>query len=262
MTMLTTALVALSLAQAKPEVVDVSAFRDKLLLLTDGKQHYVAVDGSNPVSENVFVSGDGKTFARAPSIGGGSSGTESWNVVMWDPRVRFGDTGPASIDMADSGKKYSVTCAKKTTPLTAVPAEDAKKLLAAASFVGPLWTRQAEKLLRDDTGVYYLVDRFRSKDPSDRRDFRVFAGLKGAMKQLPLKNIVDDSQGLILATKNGNLRLITGPEGKLEGKWVQGKTTTPLVEVDLSRFDTGRLIYMDLGPYSGQRLGTPCDDFM
>lgn len=262
MTMLTTAFIALALTQTRPDPVDVSAFRDKLLVLTDGKQHYVALELESSWHENTFSSPDGKTFSRLPVFGGGKNGTESWDVVFWDPRVRFGDTSAPSIAMADSGAKYSVTCGKKTVALTVVPAAEAKALLAQATFTEQLWTRKPEKLLRDDNGVYFLVDRYRAKDPADRRDFRVFSGHKGAMKQLPLKDIVDDHQGMVLATKTGNLRLVTGPEGKLEGKWIEGKKTVPLIEIDLDRFDTGRLIYMDLGPYSGQRLGTPCDDLM
>ena len=261
--MLTTLLIAVTLAQPKPETIDAAAFRDKLLVLTDGKNHYVALDPAAPYrSETTFSSGDGKVFTRIPLIGGGMNGTEQWGVSMWDPRVRHGGNSPASIDMQDSGKSYSVSCAKKVTPMTKVPAEEAKKLLAAATFIAPTWTRMPEKLLRDDTGVYYLVDRFRSKDDSDRRDFRVFAGQKGAMKQLPLKDVVDDAQGMILSTKNGNLRLITTTDGKFEGKWIVGKTTTVLVEVPLDNFNTARMVYMDLGPYSGQPLGTPCDHFM
>jgi hypothetical protein len=259
--MLTTLFVALTLAQPKPEPIDATSFREKLLVLTDGQGHYLALDPEAPYGETTFT-GDGKVFAKIPTMGGGKNGTEAWNVSCWDPRVRHGGNSPASIDMKDSGKFYSVTCAKKTTPLTALKAEDAKKLLASAKFTQPIWTRQPEKLLRDDNGVYYLVDRFRAADPGDRRDFRVFAGPKGTMKQLPLKDVVDDSQGMILSTKNGNLRLITTTDGKFEGKWIQDKVTTPLVEVPLDNYNTGRMIYMDLGPYSGQRLGTPCDDFM
>lgn len=261
--MLSTLLIALTLAQPKLQTIDAASFRDKLLVLTDGKNHFVALDPESPYnSETIFGSGDGKTFARIPVTGGGKSGTEAWTVSMWDPRVRNAGNSPASIDMQDSGKSYSVTCAKKVTPLTKVSADETKKLLATAAFNAPSWTRVPEKLLRDNTGIYYLVDRFRSRDDGDRRDFRVFAGQKGNMKQLPLKDVVDDAQGMIFSTKTGNLRLITTTDGKFEGKWIQGKAVTPLVEVPLDDLHTGRMIYMDLGPYSGQRLGTPCDDFM
>ncbi len=259
--MLTTLVVALTLSQPKVAPLDATAFRDKLQVLTDGQGHYIALDPEAPYGETTFT-GDGKVFAKIPVIGGGRSGSEQWSVAMWDPRVRYGNNSPASIEMKDSGKFYSVTCAKKTTPLTALPADAAKKLLATATFVPPTWTRMPEKLLRDDSGTYYLVDRFRSPEASDRRDFRVFAGPKGSMKQLPLKDVVDDEQGMILATRNGNLRLVTNTDGKFEGKWIQGKVTTPLLEVSLDSVNNGKMVYMDLGPYSGQRLGTPCDDFM
>lgn len=259
--MLTSLLVALTLAQPRPAPIDATAFREKLLVLTDGQGHYLALDPEAPSGETTFT-GDGKQFVQVVVSGGGRSGAESWSVSCWDPRVRHGGNSPASIDMKDSGQSYSVSCAKKTTALTPMPADAARKLLAGATFVEPTWTRLPEKLLRDDNGVYYLVDRFRAKEPSDRRDFRVFAGLKGAMKQLPLKDVVDDSQGMILSTKTGNLRLITTTDGKFEGKWIQNKVVTPLVEVPLDNYNTGRMVYMDLGPYSGQRLGTPCDDFM
>jgi hypothetical protein len=262
MALFSSAVLAMLLAQSKPVPSDVSEFREQLVLLTDEKGHYLAFDGARPFGNHLFYSSDGKTFSRVRHESGGKNGDESWNNSFWDPRVTTRSGSPGFVTMRESGAVYEVWCAKKSTRLKALSAEEGKKLLGAATFIEPLWTREPEKLLRDDTGVYYLVDRFRSFEDFDRRDFRVFSGMKGAMKQLPLKNIVDDQQGLILATKDGNLRLVTGLEGKFEGKWVQGSKVTPLVEVDLARFETGQLIYLDLGPYSGQRLGTPCDDFM
>lgn len=253
-------LIALTLAQT-PAPVDVSSFKDKLVLLTDGKGHYVAFDPATPYEATTSFYGDGKTFARIPIFSGGRSGSESWSMAFWDPRVRHSGNGPGTIEMKESGKKHVASCAKKDTELTVVPREESKKIVDAATFTDTTWTRQPEKLLRDDTGVYYLVDRFRSREPSDRRDFRVFVGHKGAMKQMPLKEIVDDTQGMVLATKTGDLRLVTKGD-KFEGKWIVGKKQTSLVEVNLDNFDTVRMVYLDLGPYSGQRLGTPCDDFM
>lgn len=253
-------LIALTLSQA-PAPIDATPFKDKLVMLTDGKGHYVAFDPERPYDDVTTFYGDGKTFARVPVFSGGRNGEESWSMAFWDPRVRHNGNGPGTVEMRDGGKRHLATCAKKETALSVVPEAEVKKLVAAASFTEPTWTRQPEKLLRDDTGVYYLVDRFRSREQGDRRDFRVFVGHKGAMKQMPLKEIVDDRQGLILATKNGDLRLVTKGD-KLEGKWIKGKKETALVEVTFDDYDTARMIYVDLGPYAGQRLGTPCDDFM
>jgi hypothetical protein len=255
-------LLAVIVSQApNQEPVDVSAVKDKLLVLHDGQGHYVAVDPDAPYGGNAFV-GNGKVFYKLRAMGGGKMGTESWSVSCWDPRVRHGSNSPASIEMKDSGKSYEISCGKKTTPVSPLPADEAKKLLADAKFFGFLWTRLPERLLRDDTGVYYLVDRLRTEEGNDRRDFRVYAGKRGEMKQLPLKDVVDDVKGLIFATKDGSLRLVTSTDGKPEGKWIKGKKSVELTEVPLDNFETARLVYMELGPYAGQRLGTPCDDIM
>ncbi len=253
-------LVALTLCQT-PAAVDTAAYKDKLQFLTDGKSHYVAFLPSKPYDSATSFYGDGKTFAQIPVFAGGRNGEETWSMSFWDPRVQHSGNSPASVEMRDAGKRHLVTCAKKESELKVVAEDERKKLLDAATFTERTWTRLPEKLLRDDTGTYYLVDRFRSKEAGDRRDFRVFVGKKGAMKQLPLKDIVDDSQGLILATKNGDLRLVTRGD-KLEGTWIKGKERVALVEVDLNNYDNARMVYIDLGPYAGQRLGTPCDDFM
>jgi hypothetical protein len=198
---------AASLAQA-PSPLDAGAFLDSLRLLTDGQGHYVAYDPERPYGDQLFY-GNGKTFARVPTSGGGKSGTERWNANFWDPRAYGTSLSPPSIDMKDSGKTFTVTCAKRTTALNPVAPEEAAKLLAGATFTEPTWTRMPERLLRDDTGIYYFVDRYRTRERADRRDFRVFLGQRGNMVQMPLKDIVDDSQGMIFATKTGNLRLIT-----------------------------------------------------
>jgi hypothetical protein len=254
-----TSLLVTLLAQQQP--LDASVFRDKLQLFADGKGHYLAVNPAEPYNGETDFWGDGKTFSRIRVNGGGRNGDEAWNFVFWDPRAWTTTGGPASVDMHGKGASYTVTCRRKETPLKPLSPEETKKILSGASFTTYVWWRMPEKLLRDDTGVYYFVDRFRSDDSADRRDFRVFVGKKGALKQMPLKDIVDDAQGMIFATKTGDLRLVTR-EGKLEGKWIKGSTATELVEVPFDTFESARMIYIDLGPYSGQRLGTPCDDLM
>lgn len=251
-------LLAVSLGQSQP--IDLGAVRERLELLTDGQGHYLAYDPERPYGDHFFTSSDGKAFVQVPVRGGGASGKESWSVSFWDPRVHAGIDGGPSVLMKDSGREYALHCAKESRPLTRVPAEQAKALVAAATFAGRLWTRLPEKLLRDDTGTYYLVDRART---DERRDFRVFVGPRGAMKQVPLKDVVDDSEGMIFATKSGRLRLVFARAGRPEElKWVDGKKSLALTDVPLDNYGNGRLVYMDLGPYSGARLGTPCDDVL
>ncbi len=253
-----TLLLTAALAQVQP--IDVSEFRGKLQLLTDGKGHYVALDPAQPYDgKTTFYSPDGKSFSQLRIVSGGKSGDESWSFALWDPRARTPTSGYGMVQMKDSGAEYLVSCRNKESSLTVVKKDVAAPLLAAATFTTPLWWRLPEKLLRDESGTYYLIDRFRSDDADDRRDFRIFAGKKGAMKQLPLKDIVDDSKGMVFATRGGDLRLVADSR---DGKWVKGKATTALIDVPLDSPDSARLIYVELGPYLGQRLGTPCDDMM
>jgi hypothetical protein len=86
----------------------------------------------------------------------------------------------------------------------------------------------------------------------------VFVGPRGKMKLAALKDVVDDSQGQIFATKDGSLRLVSGSESK----WVKGKTEIRLTPVELDNYRNARMVYVDLGPYAGEKLGTPCDDAM
>lgn len=261
-------LVAFLLSQPDPEPLDIQSWKANARAITDGKGHYVVYDAERPYSTMFY--GDEKKLVQVRIHGGGRSGTESWSANLWDPRIPNVDGDYAGVEMKDSGKSYSCRCGKRTTPLTEVKKEDVDKLIASATFMPPSWDRIPERLLRDDRGTYYLVDRLRTKDRLDRRDFRLFVGQRGKMKQVPLKDIVDDSEGMIFSTKSGELRLVFGSAGHAEGdklpkddfKWIEGKKSLGLTDVPLDSAMNARLIYMDLGPYLGVRLGTPCDDLM
>jgi hypothetical protein len=69
-----------------------------------------------------------------------------------------------------------------------------------------------------------------------------------------MTNVVSDSAGDVFATKSGELKLVLG---KKEASWVQGKKAKDLILLPLE--DNVQLIYSELGVYTGQPLGTPCD---
>ncbi len=235
--------------------IDITDKKANLGAVTDGKGHYVIYNAKEPLSGPTFY-GDGKLFHLVRTIGGGANGTESFGVSYWDPRVFRSTNSYASFDMGDEGRKFSITCGDKVTPLT--KAKDELPKLLEGDFRGSLWTRRPERLFRDDTGTYYLVDRLRTDDEADRRDWRVFIGPRGKMKLAALKDVVDDAQGQIFATKDGSLRLVTGAESK----WIKGKVELKLTEVELDVYRNARMVYVELGPYIGERLGTPCDDML
>jgi hypothetical protein len=232
---------------SSPAPADVSAVKDKLKLLGDGKKHYVAVIPFGP-SEHLYY-GDGKAFYAQRVIGSSSSGGESFDFTYWEPRVKA--RYQASFEFRDG--KYRVQCDERKTELLPVPDAEAGPLLDKAAFFGPRWQHRAYALARDDRGTYYYVDR--QREPEDSKQFRLYAGPKGAMKLLKMINVVSDSEGDIFATRSGELRLILQ---KGETTWVKGKSRIRLITLPVE--DNHVLIYTDLGVYTGQRLGTPCDD--
>ena len=75
------------------DTVDVSAYKQKLKVLTDGKGHYVTLlpfTISDGPDTGLLFYGDGKTFWAQRRIGGGRDGNESFDTVFWEPRVASG----------------------------------------------------------------------------------------------------------------------------------------------------------------------------
>jgi hypothetical protein len=245
-------LVAPAVARAAEDTVDVSEYKDKLKVLTDGKGHYLAVmpftigDGADT---GYLFYGDGKTFWAQRRISGGRNGDESFNSSFWEPRVNAGYK--ASFGM--SNKKWTVQCDERVTEVKPLDKAEGQKLLAAAQFMATRWKRRAYALARDNAGTYYYVDR--AREPENNKDFRVFRGPKGAVKPQKMLNAVNDSEGDIFITKAGKLRLVLD---KHETTWLEGAKQVKLTALPVE--DNHVMIYTDLGVYAGERLGTPCDD--
>jgi hypothetical protein len=241
---------------------DVGAVRDALRLLHDGKGHYVALVPlarclpatdklKNDKIAAVFY-GDGKVFYHLRSTGGGAECGKTRPVTyytMWEPRIpRRADT---QIVLRDG--KHHVTCGDRRTELKPVPEAEGRDRIAKAKFLTQLWRRTEYALLRDERGTYYFVDVLGEARPG--RDHRLFVGPRGNLKLQRMKNVVSDSEGDIFATQKGELRLVLSRD---EAFWIAGKKRTKLVKAPVA--DNQQLIYADLGPYVGERLGTPCDD--
>ncbi|HVZ75288.1 MAG TPA: hypothetical protein VHJ20_23080 [Polyangia bacterium] len=239
-------------AEPKGDVptVDVAPVKDKLAILGDGKGHYVALVPFDDGGWTHAYYGDGKAFYALRVIGSGAVGHESFDFTFWDPRVKARYL--AGLEL--KGGKYEVTCDTRKTELQPLPKAEADAMIAAATFHAPLWRFRAFALARDDHGIYYYVDR--QREPEDSLNFRLFSGPRGALKPLKMTNVVSDSEGQIFSTKTGDLRLVLD---RKEAAWVKGKARTTLVPLPIE--DNAQLIYTDLGAYTGQRLGTPCDDF-
>jgi hypothetical protein len=237
---------------ASDEPADISAVKDKLIVLGDGKKHYLALLPSTDM-EAPFFYGNGKAFYAQRVFGGGGEGKEgempkAIDKVFWEPRSH---QGHAYFNYRDG--KYSIGCDKRETVFTPLPDGEMKTMISAAKFYKPHWKYRAYALARDNKGVYYYVDRVR--EPESSMSFRLWAGPRGAMKPQKMVNVVSDSEGDIFATKSGELRLVLD---KHETTWIKNEQKTKLVFLPVE--ENHVLIYTDLGVYTGEPLGTPCDD--
>jgi hypothetical protein len=234
-----------TLADDAPKALDLTPVKDKVHVVTDGKGHYVVINPAE-ISDEFYLYGDGKTFYGQRTFGGSKNGDLEFSRNIWEPR------GGSSFNY-NADKKFIVYCGNRQTEMKPVAADEKKKILDGAKFFPPRWRYQAYALARDNTGRYWYVDKVR--EPEDSKQFRVWSGQKGAMKLQKLTNIVSDSEGDIFATKTGSLRVVLD---KKESLWAQGKKQQKLIMLPIE--DNAVLIYTDLGVYTGQPLGTPCDD--
>ncbi len=238
------------------EPADISEFKDKLTVWTDGKKHYLAIVMTTN-DPPVFWSADGKDFFSMRIIGGGSEGDDKdlkkLDRVFWEPRVDAPYKASFDYKKDEKGPDFQIQCNERHTKLTQLPAAEASALVGGAKFYKPRWNHFAYSLARDNTGRYYYVDNVR--EPDHAKNFRLWAGMKGAMKPQKMTNVVSDSEGDIFSTKTGSLRLILD---KHETTWVQNEKKVKLVFLEPS--DNHVMIYTDLGVYTGEPLGTPCDD--
>lgn len=240
-------LLVLALAAAQdPTIIDLGDHRAALTWLTDGKQHYVALDLEDP-TERLFY-GDGTTMYRAPVQGYGAELPKAFDMSLLDPRYK----GHIRLGLADG--VYSVECGEKRTVLTRVSDEAARALAGPATFRRSPREYRPYALARDSRGTYYYVDKGRW--PENEKRFRVFAGPRGAMKKLELNNIVSDSEGDIFSTPRGELRLIMD-QGM--SWWIAAKNRVTLTNVPIEA--NVPMIFNELGVYAGERLGLPCDDW-
>ena len=231
----------------KDRVVDITADRDKLIVLRTDGGHFIVIEPFN-ISSDHFYFGDAKNLYRQRAISGGGEGKKRFSRRIWAPKVN----NQAYVQFKDGA--WTFTCGERKTPLSEADEKESEKVLGDGTYHLALWTRVAYALSRDDHGRYYYVDRLRE---GKGKGFRLFIGQKGALKKSRLTNIVSDSEGDIFATKKGELRLVMqgGDPGNVT--WIRGKKKSELIVVPLWKNRT--LIYDELGVYDGQLLGTPCD---
>lgn len=204
-------------------------------------------------AEHLFYGVGSKVFYQQSVYASSANESEGeLELSFWSPQVT---SGSPSISL--KGGKWTVYCGDRETPLIEVSDKERERILSKAQFKKPLWTRNAYALARDDDGVYYYVDRL--DEANGGGGFRLYRGRKGKLTLQKMKDVVHDSGGDIFATSTGDLRLIMDQE---KSTWVaRGKKKDERTDLKvLPVIDNRGLIYGELGVYSDQRLGTPCDD--
>jgi hypothetical protein len=184
-----------------------------------------------------------------------------------DPKVCYGPNARAVYEqviigahLGSIGRKkdgsYEKSCrGKDDMGLTELSGDKARAVLDKAAFLTMAIVHVPHLLARDDSGVYYYVDRLAKIYGG--KGYRVFVGKKGAMKQMPLTDVASDSAGDVFSTKSGDLRLVRNSESSKETMtWVKGEKRTELVFLDTDI--NSAVIFKDLGLYTF--LGTLCDN--
>jgi hypothetical protein len=205
---------------------------------------FMVIDPDN-MSQSMYL-GDGKVMHR---LAQGAQDSEVWSTTSSGSYVRRVSKG------------IRVACSE-VGPVIYKPVSDARRLeiLDHARFEEPLWRREAFGLARDDRGIYYFVDHL--QEEFGGKDFKVYIGPRGQLRETTLLDVVDDSHGTIFATKSGKLRLILtvdlpGEQEVIESSWIARKKIKKLMVLPIR--NNKALIYQDLGVYDGEYFGTPCE---
>lgn len=234
--------------------VDIAAITSKMVLLHDGRGHYLAVVPFE--SDQPFFYGDGKTFYQQRVFAySHNTGEGRASLNFWAPT-----SVPRGGELALDSGTWTVRCSDRHTPLVKLDELETRKLLDRAAFKKVMWKRQAHVLARDDDGAYYYVDRLRDDrpvgdqldDPHPPTGFRLFVGRKGKLREQKVTDSAVDSKGVVLTTRAGRLSV---DDSAKRAVWSKGKKREDLVYLAVE--DNVLLIYRDLGIY--RNLGVPCD---
>jgi len=244
-------LVATAAADPTPKPVDIKAMKSHGQVLQDAQGGvYVVFRGDEP---KVFYGPNPKAVYEQVIVGSSSDGEGGWEFNTWAPRKP--GNGLGSLEHKKDGSYHKSCGDKDDTGLTELSGDKARAVLDKAAFLSMGMIRVPHLLARDDSGVYYYVDRIAKVYGG--KGYRVFVGRKGAMKPMPLVDVASDSAGDVFSTKSGDLRLVRNNEdSKQKMTWVKGEKRTDLVFLDTDV--NAVVIFKDLGLYGF--LGTLCDD--
>lgn len=240
----------------KPVAVDIKAMKDRLQVFQDkaGGTYVVYYNPDSSEDARVWY-GAGKQLYEQRVIGRSRNG-DAWSVDTWAPRVA--QMRPGSVMRKDDGSFMKWCDGKDDAVLSKLTGDKAKAIVDKYQFMSRALVRIPVLLARDDSGIYYYVDRLDAAHGG--KGYRVFVGKKGGMKLQQLTDVASDAAGQVFSTKTGDLRLVTAMNtdnsAQQSAKWIRGEKKTELVQLDLDV--NSPVIFSDLGIY--KFTGTLCDN--
>lgn len=236
----------------KPQAVDITPVRDKVVVLRTDAGHFVVIEPFDTGSEH-FYFGDEKRLYRQRAFSGSANGKTQFSRTYWSPRTK---RSSGEIEFRDG--RWALQCDDRTTALVEVEGKQASDVVNEGKFFTPLWTRIAHFLARDDDGKYYYVDKDR---PDGSAGHRLYVGPKGSLKPVKLKNVVEDSEGALYVSAKGKLKTTPVRGQAPKSQWLagRGRKTRTVELTTVPAHNNVYLIYAQLGVYEGKQLGTPCD---
>lgn len=238
-----TSIDATNLGDAAGDLARAEFDRDRVVLELEGGL-WLSLDPGDE-DEPVYFSEDGETFHEHRERARSAVGTH---------RYLFAREGRSTLSYEDDGA-WTVTCGDREAEAREASPDQTRRVLEGAAFEDPVWRREPFALVRDDRGRYFYVDRL--SDDFGGRGYRVFSGLRGAAEITPLRDVVDDSEGTIFSTADGELRLIIDAGRSTGATWIEEGEEWELTVLPVER--NLELIYRDLGAYTGESFGTVCE---
>jgi hypothetical protein len=242
--------VSAAVADPKPIPVDIKSFKDKLIVLQDAHGGtYAILYGDD---KRIFYGANAKALYEQVVIGSSRNG-DAWMIDAWAPRIP--DMHPAMVQFKDDRTYFKSCDGKDDAALTQLTGDKAKQVLDHAQFLSTALVYRPHLLARDDSGTYYYVDKIAKQYGGN--GYRVWAGKKGGMKQLPLVNVASDTAGEVFSTKTGDLRLVKeNADPRATASWIRGDKKLQLVTLDPDANSV--VIFRELGIYGF--TGTLCDN--
>jgi hypothetical protein len=243
-------------APAGGDRADIAPVRADLSVYTDGKGHLIALVEPDPEREVpddlVIFYGDGKTFHSVPLYSSSDNGL-AFEVGFKDARIPSLPGGSVKRELG----KVTLSCWGTEVPLTELPDAEAQAMVGAATFMKNR-TRWSPLAIAAEGDRYLYVDA--GQLPENWKQYRVWRGAKGKMKQVPLTDSSYDERAneFTFKTKDGVLKARRAEEIKTEYTLALAWEGKKEALKPLPRSEHWKLIWNELGVYDG-RSPTPCD---